>query len=263
MNLKRLQGKVAFITGSGSGIGKAAALRLAEEGAKIGLIDLKGDNVNKVKRQIEEAGGEAIALDVDVSDPVQVKQAVKEVIGTWGKLDIVFANAGINGTLAPIEDMEMEDWSKTISIDLTGTFLTVKYAIPHLKENGGSIIITSSINGNRVFSGFGMSAYSTAKAGQVAFMQMAALELAQYKIRVNAICPGAISTHIDQSTKRTPELDKIEIPIEFPKGGSQPLEDGPGSPKQVANLVLFLASEESNHITGTPIYIDGAESLLR
>jgi len=258
----RVQGKVAFVTGAGSGIGRAAALRLAEEGAKVVLVDMKEDRVAEVKQRIEQAGGEAIAAEADISKPGDIESAVRKTVDKWGRLDIVFANAGINGTLTPIEDMAPEDWSTTIDINLKGTFLTVKYAVPELKKNGGSIIITSSINGNRVFSNFGMSAYATSKAGQVAFMQMASLELAQFHIRVNAICPGAITTHIDQNTERKPELEEITIPVEFPKG-DQPLEDAPGKPAQVANLVLFLASDESSHITGTPIYIDGAESLIR
>jgi NAD(P)-dependent dehydrogenase (short-subunit alcohol dehydrogenase family) len=163
--------------------------------------------------------------------------------------------------LAPIEEMQLEDWQQTLSVNLNGTFLTVKYAIPHLKKNGGSVIITSSINGNRTFSNFGMSAYSTSKAGQVAFAKMAALELAKFKIRVNVICPGAISTNIDESTEKTEELKEIVIPVKFPEG-SQPLADGPGQPEDVADLVAFLASDESKHITGAQIIIDGAESLL-
>jgi NAD(P)-dependent dehydrogenase (short-subunit alcohol dehydrogenase family) len=249
------------VTGAGSGIGRAAALRLAEEGAKVALVDWKADRVSEVKSRIEKAGGEALALEADISKAEDIESAVRDAAGKWGRLDIVFANAGINGVLTPIETMTPEEWSTTLDINLKGTFLTVKYAIPSLKEKGGSIIITSSINGNRVFSNFGMSAYSTSKAGQVAFMQMAALELAQFRIRVNAICPGAITTHIDQNTHREPELEAITIPVEFPQG-DQPLERGPGKPEQVADLVLFLASDESNHITGTPIYIDGAESLL-
>jgi len=118
------------------------------------------------------------------------------------------------------------------------------------------------VNGNRIFSNFGFSAYSTSKAGQVAFMKMAALELAQYKIRVNAICPGAIETNIQQNTDRRPEVDEIEIPVDFTEG-DKPLGHKPGSAKQVAQLLLFLSSDLSNHITGTEIYIDGAESLIR
>jgi NAD(P)-dependent dehydrogenase (short-subunit alcohol dehydrogenase family) len=106
-----------------------------------------------------------------------------------------------------------------------------------------------------------MSAYSTSKAAQTAFMKMAALELARYKIRVNAICPGAIQTNIKQSTQSTPELQDVQIPVYYPEG-SQPLEHQPGKPEQVADLVLFLASPQASHITGTEIYIDGAESLL-
>src|SRR5690606_14889870 len=135
-----------------------------------------------------------------VADAKRVEQAVEEAIRAFGSIDIVFANAGINGTVAPIEDLTTENWDETLTTNLKSTFLTVKYAIPHMKKDGGSIIITSSINGSRKFSSFGMAAYSTSKAGQVAFAKMAALELAQYKIRVNVICPGAIQTNIGENT---------------------------------------------------------------
>ncbi|MBY0011072.1 SDR family oxidoreductase [Paenibacillus typhae] len=257
----KLAGKVAVVTGGGSGIGKASVLEFARNGAKVILLDRTPDNAEKVKRQVEEAGGEALVIECDIEQPQQVKEAMDKAAATWGRLDIVFANAGINGAMAPIETMEMEDWDQTIHINLRGTFATVKYAIPHLKEKGGSILINSSINGNRVFSNIGFSAYSTTKAGQVAFMKMAALELAQYKIRVNAICPGAITTNIDDNTYPSEDLKEVQIPVDFPEG-DQPLEEGPGRPGQVAKLALFLASNDSDHITGTEIYCDGAESLL-
>jgi NAD(P)-dependent dehydrogenase (short-subunit alcohol dehydrogenase family) len=206
-------------------------------------------------------GREAEFYDVDVSDPGRMERAISAAAERFGRIDIIFANAGINGTLAPIEDLTPESWDETLGINLRGTFLTVKNAVPHMKANGGSIIVTSSINGNRKFSGFGMSAYSSSKAGQVAFAKMAALELARYRIRVNAICPGGIETNIGESTKSTKQLDKIRIPVEYPEG-AQPLEHGPGKPEQVADLVLFLACDQSSHITGTEIYIDGAETLL-
>ncbi|KKO53373.1 SDR family oxidoreductase [Paenibacillus sp. DMB20] len=258
---KRLDGKVAIVTGAGSGIGRAAALLMAKHGAKLLLIDIERERVEKVKAQIERGGGEALAGNCDISKPESLTECFRQAADRWGKIDIVFANAGINGTKAPIETMEIEDWDRTINTNLRGTFATVKYAIPYLKKNGGSIIITSSINGNRVYTSFGFSAYSTTKAGQVAFMKMAALELAQFKIRVNAICPGAIATNIDDSTDERPELEEVRIPIEYPEG-DQPLAEGPGKPSQVAQLVLFLASDDSSHITGTEVYIDGAESLL-
>lgn len=257
----RLPGKIALVTGGGSGIGRASAIRMAQHGAKVALVDRDKQDADKVREEIEAFGGEALSIDADVSVPEEVEQAVEQTVKQFGGLDIVFANAGINGVVTSIEAMKPEEWSTTVDINLKGTFLTVKYAIPHLKKKGGSIMITSSINGNRVFSNFGFCAYSSTKAAQVAFMKMAALELAQYRIRVNAICPGAIQTHINENTFKKPELEEIRIPIEFPQG-DQPLERGPGSPEQVADLVLFLASGESSHISGTEIYIDGTESLL-
>ena len=258
---RRLAGKVAVVTGGGSGIGRATALRFARHGARVCLIDLKNDRTQEAEREIAAAGGEALAFDADVSDPERVKQGLQAAFDRWGRLDVVFANAGINGKLASIEEMPPEEWDHTLTTNLKSTFLTVKYAVPHMKASGGSIVITSSINGNRTFSGFGMSAYAVSKAGQVAFMKMAALELARYKIRVNAICPGSIETNIKQNTWRDSSVKEIEIPVLYPEG-SQPLEHKAGSPEQVADLVLFLASDEASHITGTEIYIDGAESLL-
>jgi len=258
---QRLKDKIAFITGAGSGIGRAAALRLAEEGAKICLIDMMNDRTESVQQQIKQLGGESLFVDTDVANPDRVQQAVQRAVERFGRIDVVFANAGINGTVAPIEDLTPDNWDETLSTNLKSTFLTVKYAIPHMKQAGGSIIVTSSINGSRKFSGFGMSAYSASKAGQVAFAKMAALELARYKIRVNVICPGAIQTNIGENTHKTPQVSKIEIPVKYPEG-SQPLEHGPGRPEQVADLVLFLASNESSHISGTEVYIDGAETLL-
>ncbi|WP_342043092.1 SDR family oxidoreductase [Bacillus sp. OTU2372] len=259
---KLLQNQVALVTGAGSGIGRAAAIKLAQNGGKIALVDLHKENVEEVKNQIEEMGSEALVLEANVSHPEEVENCYKRTVAQWGRLDVVFANAGINGEVTPIEDLDPKDWDLTISNNLTSTFLTVRYAIPHLKTNGGSIIITSSINGNRVYKNFGMSAYSTSKIGQMGFGKMAALELANYRIRVNVVCPGAIETNINENTWKNKEnLKKVEIPIEYPQG-SQPLEHAAGKPEQVADLVLFLASSQSSHITGSEIYIDGAESLL-
>jgi NAD(P)-dependent dehydrogenase (short-subunit alcohol dehydrogenase family) len=261
-DLSQLDGKIAFITGASSGIGRAAAIKLAHEGAKIALIDIKEENARDVKETIEAAGGSALIVECDIANPSEMEKSFQKVTDTWGKVHIVFANAGINGVIAPIEDLSPEDWDETINTNLRGTFLTVKYAIPQMKKHGGSIIITSSINGNRIYKNFGMSAYSTSKIGQTGFGKMAALELAQYKIRVNIICPGAIETNIGKNTFPMEEnLEKIKIPVEYPEG-NQPLEEHAGKPEQVADLVFFLASDLSSHITGTEVYIDGAESLL-
>jgi len=257
----QLAERVALITGAGSGIGKAAALLLAKEGAKIGALGRTQDELKDTVAQIQGAGGNAIPIDADISQPNEMQQAVQQLVERWGRLDIVFANAGINGVWAPLEELEPEEWDKTINVNLKGTFLTVKYAVPHLKKQGGSVIITSSVNGTRIFSNTGATAYSCTKAAQVAFTKMVALELAEHRVRVNVICPGAISTNIEESTEQR-DLDEIREPVEYPEGRI-PLTDGkPGSAEQVAQLVLFLASDAASHITGTEMWIDGAESLL-
>jgi len=136
------------------------------------------------------------------------------------------------------------------------------HAVPYLKRQGGSVIITSSVNGTRMFSNTGASAYATSKAGQVAFAKMVALELAKYKVRVNVICPGAIETQIEDNTEKR-NLEDAGWPAEYPKGVLPPTHGKPGKAEDVANLVLFLASDESRLISGTEIWIDGTESLLQ
>ena len=257
-----LQGKVALVTGAGSGIGKAAALKLARAGAKVGALSRTAEEIEATVAEIERNGGEALALDADISVAEDMKRAVEALVERFGRLDIVFANAGINGVWAPIDELKPEEWDKTISINLRGTYLTIHYAVPHLKRAGaGSIVITSSINGTRTFTSAGATAYSCTKAAQVAMGQMLAIELAKHSIRVNVICPGKIATEIEDSTKAR-NTEEAEEPSEFPEGNI-PLTDGkPGTSEEVADLVLFLASERARHISGTPIWIDGAQSLL-
>ncbi len=257
-----VRGKVAIVTGGASGLGKAAAERLAREGAKVAVLGRSADENQQVVDAINAAGGEAIPVDADISDPAAMQRAVEQVVGRWGRLDIVFANAGINGVWAPIEDLTPEEWQQTININLNGTFYTIKYATPHLKQQGGSIIITASVNGTRIFSNTGATAYSCTKAAQVAMAKMLALELAKHKVRVNVICPGAIESQIDENTEKR-NVEREKEPVEFPDG-QIPLTDGvPGKAEDVGDLVLFLASDQSKHISGTEIWIDGAQSLLQ
>ncbi|MGL5059373.1 MAG: SDR family oxidoreductase, partial [Microcoleus sp.] len=256
LSYMELTNKVAVVTGAGSGIGKAAVQLLARSGAKVAAMGRSEAELKEVVESIASSGAEAISVLADISQPEQMQTAIDRIADKWGRLDIVFANAGINGVWAPIEQLEPDEWNKTINVNLNGTFYTVKYAVPYLKKQGGSVIITSSINGTRVFSNTGATAYSCTKAAQVAFTKMLALELADDRIRVNVICPGAITTSIDKNTEQR-NLESVKQPVEYPQG-QIPLTHGKsGTAEQVAQLVLFLAADVSNHITGTEIWIDG------
>lgn len=257
-----LQGRVAFITGGGSGIGKSTAILLAKEGARVAITSRTEEELKSVVEEIQSNGGEAVYFVADIAKADDLQKAYDDVLKRWKRLDIVFANAGINGVWAPLDELTPDEWKKTIDINLNGTFYTVKYALESLKKQGGSVIVTSSVNGTRMFSNSGATAYACTKAAQVAFAKMIALELAKYRIRVNVICPGAVETEIDENTQRR-NTAKAKEPVEFPEG-KIPLTDGkPATPEQVAQLVLFLASDASNHITGTEIWVDGGQSLLQ
>ena len=257
-----LTGQVALVTGAGSGIGKASALLLAAAGARVAVLGHTADQLEQTRREIVAAGGEALGLVADVSDAAAMEGALARVGETWGRLDVVVANAGINGLWAPLEQITPDEWDRTLSINLRGTYLTVRAALPLLKRAGGSVVVVSSVNGTRMFSNTGATAYSVSKAGQVAFARMVALELAPFRVRINTVCPGAIRTRIDDNTTRR-GLEDIRVPVEFPEGEIPLTEGEPGAARQVAELVLFLAGDASAHITGTEVFIDGGQSLLQ
>jgi NAD(P)-dependent dehydrogenase (short-subunit alcohol dehydrogenase family) len=257
-----LTDKVALVTGGGSGIGEGACHALAKAGAAVAVIDVRDEPATAVAEHIQAEGGSALAAAADVGDERQISEVIARTVDAFGGLHVVFANAGINGMQCPIEDMTLDEWYATINTNLTGTFLTVKHSIPHLRAaGGGSIIITSSVNGSRLFGLPGYACYSTSKAGQVAFTKMAAVELARWGIRVNAILPGGVRTNIGERTYRRnlePITYGISMPASFP-----PLYGRPASTDEVAKLILFLASDDSSYVTGAEIVIDAAASLLR
>lgn len=257
-----LAGRVAVITGGGSGIGEAACLTLAEAGAAVAVVDVRPEPARAVAEKITANGGKAIALAADVRDEEAVSAAITQAASTLGGLNIVFANAGINGMQTPIDEMTLDEWDATIGTNLTGVFLTVKHSIPHLRDaGGGSIIITASVNGNTLFSLPGYAAYSTSKAGAVAFTKMAALELARWEIRVNAILPGAIQTNIGERTYRR-NLDRVDYGFTPPEKWP-PLRGESADAREVADLVHFLASDASRYMTGAQLLIDAAYTLWR
>ncbi len=257
-----LVGKVALVTGAGSGIGKATAKLLAYAGARVAALGPTPDELQETCVEIRHGGHEALGLIANVSDEKQMEQSLAQIRDAWGRLDIVVANAGINGLWAPVEEISSTEWEATFGVNLKGTFLTVKLAVPLLKVQGGAVVIVSSVNGTRIFSNAGASAYATTKGGQLAFARMMALELAAAGIRVNTVCPGSIETRIGDSTRQQ-NVQRVRPAIEFPNGHI-PLTGGrPGSAGQVAELIWFLVSPLATHITGAEVFIDGGESLLR
>ena len=248
-----------LVTGGGSGIGRAICRRFENEGAVVAVLDLSSERMEETRRDFG-ADRPHLSLVSDVGDEQQMIAACAAVQREWGALDVVVANAGINGVWCPLPELTSAEWDRTMRTNLFGTFLTVKLGLTLLRD-GGSIVVISSVNGSRTFSNAGSSAYSTSKAGQIAFAKIMALELAKRRIRVNVVCPGLTDTEIG-ATSTYRNLDTIRHPVVFPEG-HVPLTGGsPGSPNAVADAVLFLCSPAANHITGTELFVDGGESLI-
>jgi NAD(P)-dependent dehydrogenase (short-subunit alcohol dehydrogenase family) len=263
MNYLDLTGKVALITGGSSGIGKGAAIEMAKQGASLALLGRTPGELAEVKTEIEAIGAQCRVYEVDISRTQRLKEVIDQAAEDFGRIDVVFANAGINGVWAPIDEITEEEYDETMDINLKGTFMTIKFSVPHLrKQSKGSIIVTSSVNGNRMFSNTGATVYSTSKAGQVAMAKMLAIELGRQNIRVNVICPGAIKTEIGDNTKHR-NTKNLGQPVNYPEGQIPLPGRGPGTIEQVGRLALFLASDASDHINGEVVYIDGGQSLVQ
>lgn len=245
---EKFKGKVAIVTAGGSGIGAATARRFAREGALVVIADLSGTRAGEVAGEIAKSGGDVRWLKMDASDPEGVQAAIRLATDSWGRLDVMFNNAGL-GTVEPLETMTLETWNRVLAVTLTSAFLGIKYSLPIMRRQGrGSIINTASISG--IGGDYGMSAYNAAKAGVINLTRAAALENAKHGIRVNCVCPGAINTRVAQV-----------LGGKDPEGFRRSLAQNPtgriGEPEEIANAVLFLASDEASFITGTTIVADG------
>jgi NAD(P)-dependent dehydrogenase (short-subunit alcohol dehydrogenase family) len=233
----RLSGKVAIVTGAASGIGKATVELFRSEGATVVGADVSTGADRRV-----DAGNEE-----------QVRELMEAVAGEHGRLDIVFANAGVSGGFASIAEQTAADWAEILRINLIGPFLAIKHAAPLMKERGGSIICTASVAGLR--SGAGGAAYSASKAGVINLVQTAAQQLYGNGVRVNAICPGLIETGMTKPIYDIARASGQEDRI----GDLNPLKRG-GQPEEIARASLFLASDESSYVNGTAVVVDGGLS---
>ena len=258
-----LSGRVALVTGAGSGIGRASARLLAAEGAVVGVLDLQEARVGEVCREIATAGGRSLPLVADVADEAGMRAAVTALLAGTDRLDLVAVCAGVNGVWAPIDEILPPEWDRTVAINLRGTYLALHLTVPHLKAaGGGSVVLISSINGSRTFTTAGAAAYTATKAAQVALTQQLALELARHRIRVNVVLPGTTRTGISASTERR-GTERAAVPVVWPEGDIPLTRGAPAESEEVAEAVLFLLSDRARHITGTPLYVDGGQSLLR
>jgi NAD(P)-dependent dehydrogenase (short-subunit alcohol dehydrogenase family) len=252
----RLHGKRALITGAGSGIGRAAAVRFAAEGAKVGLLERDADAVRELAQAIADDGGAALALVADVSIEADVEQAVARAAAAWGGIDILVANAAISlmGEDAAVDELDLTTWERLLAGNLTSVFLCCKYAVRAMRAAGkGSIICTASPTG---FYGFatGQDAYSASKAGVYGLMRVMANEYASLSIRVNAVVPGFIDTPMVRSIMAdTQRRDALVQTIPLGR---------PGRPEEVANVMLFLASDEASYVTGAAYFVDGGQTAI-
>jgi len=247
----KLTGKSAVITGAASGIGRACALSFAREGALLVIADLNEHEGTATAEQCIAAGGRALYRRTDVASEAEIKGAIEQAIAAYGRLDIMFNNAGVPGALGPIETIAAQDWDRTIAILLRAGYLGMKHAIPELrKAGGGSIISTSSAAGLR---GLGnAAAYSAAKAGLVILTQAVAIEVGADRIRVNCICPGVIDTPMVNRGRQGGTEETLTRLAQT----QQPITRV-GRSEDVAAAALFLASDDSQFITGTAISVDG------
>lgn len=249
MMASRFDHKTILITGAGTGMGRATALRLAREGAQLVLVGRRLKPLTELVTDIEQLGGTAIALACDITQETEVQEAVSQAVNRFGKLDGVFANAGILGEFKPLQETDVADISALVATNLKGTFLTIKHCLSAL-EQGGSILINASWTANAVMPGTG--AYAGTKGALLSMMRTLAVEQGQHGIRVNAINPGIILTPMADEVLNTDLSAKLKA--QTPLGRN-------GTPDDVSGTVAWILSEDAPFITGQEITIDGGYTI--
>lgn len=246
----RFTGKVAFITGAAGGIGRAAAIAFAAEGARLAILDRTEDALKETEAAVKDAGGEVLAIACDVSSPEQVEATVKQVVERFGQLDIAFNNAGVENKAAPLHEIELEEWDRILGINLRGTFICMKHEIAQMVRQGGGVVVNTS-SGAGIRGVAGGASYAASKHAIIGMTRSAALDYAKWNIRVNAVLPGNI---------QTPMMDRftdgdIQKAIDLEPVGQL------GKPEEIAETVLWMASDLGGFVTGSAIVVDGGWSL--
>ena len=253
---QRLQGKRAIVTGGGSGIGRGAAIKLAEEGAGVAVLDVNLEAAQQTAASIVGAGGNALALKADVSDENEVERAITDAENRLGGLDTLIANAGIMlfGRDTVATDLDLETWQACIDVNLTGMFLTCKHGLRALQRNGrGAVVITASPTGTHGCAPT-FTAYSASKAGTFGLMRILAVDYAKSNIRVNAVLPGTTNSPLVMALMENPAT-RAEFLSKMPMARA-------AEPREIANVIAFLASDEASYVTGAAWYADGGLTAI-
>ncbi len=255
----KLADKIALITGAGSGIGRASALLFSKEGAKVVIVDMNTTNGENTAKEIVEQGGEATFIHADISKANEVEGFVNTAIKKYGRLEILFNNAGVASAGDVVSTTE-EVWDRTIDTNLKGAFLGCKYAIPHMiRQGGGSIINTASVNG--LFGEYNAAAYDASKGGVVMLTKATALDFGSQNIRVNCICPGVVDTPMIEGFAKSYGNQNYEENMSMFKNMNAAVKRLL-RPEEIASAALFLASDDSSGVTGAALIVDGGYTAV-
>jgi len=258
----KLEGKSAIITGGGSGIGRASALKLSAEGARVMVADIREDIAKETAEIVTAEGGTSIYSQCDVGNEAAVEAMASRTIEEFGGLDILVANAGIT-TRGGIHELSLDDWERVIKVQLTGTFLCSRAALRHMIEHdGGSIITMGSVSSVVIGAGGSAASYKAAKGGILQLTRAIATEYAHQGVRANCVCPGAVATNLGKHSREDAETWTTEVKDEIRQYKIEVPMMRVADPMEIANVVAFLASDDSSFMTGSAVMVDGGYTAI-